>query len=145
MYFHNSIYYLYLDNSQIPNSGLGVFTKDLIPKNTYIDEYIGDIYSYNPSGCYVIEIKSDYYIDAKNYPRCYMGMLNDCDYICKQFKKKKNKKIDVTPKAYYDKFNNKLVTNCQFIYNELKCLIYSTIDIQPDSELFISYGDDYWL
>jgi len=72
-------------------------------------------------------------------------MLNDCDYICKQFKKKRNKKIDVTPKVYYDKFNNKLVTNCQFIYNETKCLIYSTIDIQPDSELFISYGDDYWL
>jgi hypothetical protein len=67
MYFHNSIYYLYLDNSQIPNA------KDLILKDTYIDEYICDVYSYNLSGCYVIEIKSNYYIDAKKYPRCYNG------------------------------------------------------------------------
>jgi hypothetical protein len=65
LYFYNSIFNLYLNNSQIPNAGFGVFTKDLIPKDTYIDEYIGDIYSYNPSGCYVIEINLDYYIDAK--------------------------------------------------------------------------------
>ena len=84
LYFYNSIFNLYLNNSQIPNAGFGVFTKDLIPKDTYIDEYIGDIYSYNPSGCYVIEINSDYYIDAKNYPRCYMGTAHIRDYCVKK-------------------------------------------------------------
>jgi hypothetical protein len=145
MYFHNSIYNLYLETSQIPNSGSGVFTKDFIPNNTFIDEYVGDIYTYNPGGFYVVEINTNYFIDAKNYPRCFMSMINDCEYITKQYKKKKNKKIDVTPKVYYDKYNNKLITNCQFVYNDKKCLIYSTTDILSDSELFISYGADYWL
>jgi hypothetical protein len=146
LYFHNSIFNLYLITSQIPNSGLGVFTKDFIPAGTYIDEYIGDVYSYNPCGSYVVELEQDHYIDAKKYPRCFMGMINDCEYISKKIIKKKKKRIDITPNYYYDNNNNKLVTNCQFInnLNEKKSLIYSVIDIISNSELFINYGPEYW-
>jgi SET domain-containing protein len=145
-YFYNSIFNLYLSESQIPNAGLGVFTKDFIPTGSYIDEYSGDIYSFNPGGSYVLELEQNHYIDARNYPRCYMAMINDCEFIAKKIIKKKKKKIDVTPDTYYDKNNIKLITNCEFKnpINEKKSLIYSSIDIMPGSELFISYGHDYW-
>jgi len=145
-YFHNSIYNLYLSKSQIPDAGLGVYTKDFIPAGTYIDEYTGEVYSFNPGGFYVLELKPNYYIDAINYPRCYMGMINDCEFIAKKIIKKKKRKIDITPDAYYDSNNNKLTTNCKFIKdseNE-KTLVYSICDIKPNSELFVSYGPNYW-
>lgn len=151
LYYHNSKYNIYLDKSQIPDGWLGVFTKDFIPANTYIDEYCGDIYSYNPGGYYVLELKQNYYIDGSNYPRCYMAMLNDCEYITKKIKikKKKNrkKKTDITPDAYYDNNNKKLFTNCEFIKNteDNKTYIYSLTDILPNTELFISYGNNYWI
>lgn len=145
-YYHNSTYNLYLATSQIPDSGLGVFTKDFIPAGSFIDEYYGDVYSFNPGGFYVLELKPNYYIDARNYPRCYMGMINDCEFIAKKIIKKKKRKIDVTPEAYYDKNNNKLIINCEFKKDteNNKSLIFSIIDIAPESELFISYGPDYW-
>ncbi len=145
-YFYNSIFNLYLSESQIPNAGLGVFTKDFIPAGSYIDEYIGDIYSFNPGGSYALELEPNYYIDTRNYPRCYMGMINDCEFIAKKIIKKKKKKIDITPDTYYDKNNIKLITNCEFknSIDQKKSLIYSIIDIMPGSELFISYGSDYW-
>lgn len=145
-YVHNSQFNLFIAPSQIPNAGLGVFTKDFIPANSLIDEYFGDIYSFNPGGGYVLELEPGHYIDARNYPRCYMGMINDCEFIPKKFIRKKKRKINVTPPAYYDKNNNKLITNCEFI-NKLsikKSYVVSLIDIQPGSELFISYGSSYW-
>jgi hypothetical protein len=75
-----------------------------------------------------------------------MGMINDCEFISKKIIKKKKRKINITPDAYYDKNNNKLITNCIFkrdIQNK-KVYIFSLIDIQPNSELFISYGSNYW-
>jgi SET domain-containing protein len=145
-YFHNSPYNLYLTNSQIPDSGLGVFTKDFIPAGSCIDEYSGDVYFFNPGGFYVLEVNEKYYIDANNYPRCFMAMINDCGFIAKKKIRKKKRKIDITPDAYYDKNNNKLVINCEFIIKpeEKKTFVYSLIDINKDSELFISYGTNYW-
>ena len=145
-YFHNSTFHLYLADSQIPDAGLGVFTKDFIPAGTYIDEYCGEIYSFHPGGSYVFEFDSNYYIDANNYPRCYMAMINDCEYIAKKTIRKKNRKIDVTPNAYYDKYDNKLVVNCETIkkIEDKKIIVVSVMNIEPDSELFMSYGYDYW-
>jgi hypothetical protein len=145
-YYHNSLLELYLSKSQIHDAGLGVFTKDFIPAGTYIDEYCGDVYSFNPGGFYVLELKPDYYIDAYNYPRCLMAMINDCGFVAKKIIKKKKRKIDITPDGYYDKNNNKLVINCEFIKkpDENKTFVFSICDILPNSELFISYGPNYW-
>jgi hypothetical protein len=146
LYYHNSKYNLYLAPSQIPNAGLGVYTKDFIAANSHIDEYIGEMYTFHPGGGYVLEYESGYYIDARKYPRCYMGMINDCEFISKKIIKKKKRRVDITPDAYYDKNNNKLFTNCEFInkLGERKVYVVSTRDIQPESELFISYGREYW-
>ena len=40
--YHRSTYDLFIDKSSIVNSGLGVFTKNFIPKNSLIDEYYGE-------------------------------------------------------------------------------------------------------
>lgn len=145
-YYHNSAFDLYLDASNIPRAGLGVFTKEYIPPNTRIDEYVGDICSsYNP-GLYVLEIARGRRIDAQDFPRCYMGMLNDCSHVTTRIIHKKKKKIDVTPDAYYDKNNMKLDVNCEFVMDLIntKAFIHSVTGINPGSELFVSYGDDYW-
>lgn len=142
-YYHNSFFNLYLKESQIPQSGFGVYTKDVIPANTMIDEYVGDIME-NWGGAYVLYVNNDCYIDAFNLPRCYMAMLNDASHIMKKIIKKRKRKIDITPDGYYDRNNNLLKNNCEFIFEDNRAFIYSTREILQDEELFISYGSEYW-
>jgi hypothetical protein len=143
-YYHNSIYDLHLDTSQIPNAGLGVFTKSFIPKDSLIDEYYGMLRDHG--GNYSLLVVPGVYIDASFWPRCYMGIINDCTFVAPVYKRKKGRRIDLTPDAYYDEKGNKLVVNCEFrvVPKEKKGYVYSTIDILPGQELFISYGDKYW-
>lgn len=143
-YYHNSKYDLHLDTSQIPNAGLGVFTKSLIKKDSLIDEYCGLLRDHG--GLYALQIIHGLFVDAAVWPRCYMGIINDCSYVTPVYKRKKGRKIDMTPDAYYDKEGNKLVVNCEFRVNskEKKGYVYSIKDILPGQELFISYGKDYW-
>jgi hypothetical protein len=142
-YYHNSIFNLYLKESQIPESGLGIYTKDIISANTMIDEYLGDIIE-KYGGPYALCVKDNYYIDAFNLPRCYMAMLNDASHITKKIIKKKKRKTVIIPNGYYDKNNKLLENNCEFIFEGNRAYIYSTREILPDEELFISYGDNYW-
>jgi len=120
-YYHNSKFNLRIDKSQIKEAGLGVFTNDFIPANTFIDYYKGNTCSGIKSGSYFFAINHIIGIDAQSYPRCYMAMIND---------------------VYKSDFN----INCEFIINEeeKKVEIFSCKNIQPDEELFISYGDSYW-
>jgi SET domain-containing protein len=142
-YYHNSKFNLYLQESQISDSGIGVYTKDIIPPNTMIDEYLGDIME-NWGGAYVLCIRDNYCIDAFNFPRCYMAMINDASHITKKIIKKKKKKTIIIPDGYYDKNNKLLENNCLFIFEKNRAFIYSTREILSDEELFISYGDKYW-
>jgi SET domain-containing protein len=131
-YVNTSPFDLYIDNSKIIEAGLGVYTRDFIPENTIIDEYRGKlIETDNP-------ITNEYYyeliagdkskgiltvgIDASALPRNYMGMIND---------------------ASFDKV---VKNNCEFqddVENK-KVYVVTLRDIQPDEELFASYGDGYW-
>jgi SET domain-containing protein len=142
-YYHNSNFNLYLKESQIPNSGLGVYTKDIIPANTRIDEYLGDIME-NWGGSYVLCVNDFHCIDAFNFPRCYMAMINDASHVTKKIVKKRKKKIDLTPDAYYDANGVMLTNNCEFVFEKNRGFIHSLREIKPDEELFISYGKDYW-
>ena len=145
-YYHGSLFNIYLDTSNIPNGGLGVFTKDYIPPNTIVDEYKGDVYSNQVRGSYVLEVSPTCHIDAQDFPRCYMGMLNDCSFVAKQYIRKKKRKIDITPDAYYDVHKNRLSINCEFVTDEVnnKGFVRTIVEIKPGSELFVSYGDEYW-
>jgi hypothetical protein len=121
-YYNNSKYILEIKKSTIECAGLGVFALEIIPTKKCIGQYLGVKKTHNKTGDYYFEINNKVGIDAINYPRCYMAMIND---------------------AY--KTENKI--NCEFRINEIKELVeiwsIGTIDI--GSELFISYGNDYWL
>ena len=117
-YYHNSKFNLEIKESGIKNAGFGVFTNDFIPKNTFIDFYTGN-YGINTLSGYYFQINETIGIDAGEYPRCYMAMLND---------------------AYKSKFKN----NCDFVVKEYMVEVWSLSDIQPGHELLISYGDDYF-
>lgn len=143
-YIHTSAYALYVAPSQIPAAGLGVYTRDFIARNQRIDEYTGTVCSSNYGGGYVVMASPGVYIDAKLLPRCYMAMINDCSYIAPQYVRKKKTRIDVTPAAYYSAAGTPLTINCEFQTDGTRVWVYSTTDIAPGSELFVSYGDAYW-
>jgi hypothetical protein len=144
-YYHTSQFNLYLQESNIPNAGLGVYTHNTIPTNTRIDEYKGIISRFT-GGAYALELINGYRIDARELPRCYMGMINDCSHIKQQYKRKKGRNIDITPAAYYDSLGNPLEINCEFVicYEGQLAYVHSIKEIMPGQELFISYGKDYW-
>ena len=132
--YHMSQFSLYISNSNITNSGYGVFTKSFIPKDSVIDEYSGTYTESLYGGEYFFRIDKDGGINAIDSPRCYMAMLNDAIYI-------------PSSKRALRKFvKHNYTNNCYFksdIVNR-KVYVYSLIDINPYSELFISYGEDYW-
>jgi hypothetical protein len=132
--YHTSNFILYISKSNIINSGYGVFTKTFIPKDIKIDEYLGTYTESLYGGEYFFRIDENGGINAIDTPRCYMAMLNDASYIPTS-----NRALRKFVKHNY---NN----NCYFkadIENR-KVYVYSLIDIDANSELFISYGIDYW-
>lgn len=132
--YHKSSFDLYIDKSSIPNSGFGIFTKSIIPKDTYIDDYYGDIVESFFGGEYYISITDKLGINAINTPRCYMAMLNDASY--KPISKRKLSKF----------IEHNHINNCSFITDieNKRVKVYSIIDILPNTELFVSYGENYW-
>jgi hypothetical protein len=131
-FYNDGPFNLYITHSQLPDAGLGVYTEDYIPEDTIIGEYRGEIVkSYNlETNDYFYElVEADEAngimgvgIDSSKLPRCYMAMLNDA-----QFSKS---------------FSN----NCVFEgdVEEGKVYVVSTRDIEPEEELFVSYGEGYW-
>ena len=118
IYYHNSKYNLSIQPSLIAEAGLGVYTNDFIPINTFIDSYLGH-YSSRCFSRYYFRIRDGVGIDALDYPRCYMGMLNDS-------------------------INSVYTNNCKFVVDDDNVNVYSIRDINVGEELFISYGSDYW-
>ena len=125
-YYNNSQYKLKLDISTIKNAGDGVFALEPIAKNKFIGYYEGDVIFHIHCGSYYMSINDEHGINAVCYPRCYMAMIND------------------TYKTDYKFY-------CEFIINEnnsdynKKVEIWSISDININDELFISYGNDYWI
>ena len=120
-YYNNSKFNLQIQNSIIPNAGLGVFTLERIPAKTHIGNYEGKK-SRNKTGVYYFELNDKTGIDAKDFPRCYMAMINDS-------------------------YKSEQKINCEFIVDEKKqrVEIWSIDDIEIGAELFVSYGTDYWI
>ena len=108
--------------SQIVNGGKGVYTLEFISAMTVIGEYLGKII---PSGQKVKNTDYTFYIskktsiDAQNYPRCILAMINDAH-------------------------GSQFITNCQFKKQGKHVYIVTISDIIADSELFIDYGQQYW-
>jgi hypothetical protein len=104
------------------NSGKGVFSKEKIPRNTYLGDYIGKKYGKetNIFSNYSIETYYGGIIDAQSYPRSIFAMIND---------------------SRFSEYKN----NCEFIIKKELVQIWTTKFIDKNHELFIDYGDDYWI
>jgi SET domain-containing protein len=140
VYYTNSKFKLEIKPSNITAAGLGVFTLEDIPNDTFIDTYDGeymttssklsktDYYGHKLRrmihSLYYIEVEKDIGIDATSYPRCFISMVNDC-------------------------YNSEFRENTEFrnIRNpgEIpKVGLWTTREIKKGEELYVSYGDEYW-
>lgn len=118
---------LTVKKSQISEAGLGVFTNVKITRGSIIGVYTGKII--NPSSKiknrdYLLHVNKRILIDASQTPRCIMAMVNSFD-------------------------GSNFTQNCEFVFvkrgkNPIVQVI-ATSDIESGSELFISYGDSYFV
>ena len=77
-YYNNTKFILDIKPSNIKNGGNGLFSLQNIPNETMIGYYKGDILSGNNKVTdYSFQISKKYFIDAKEFPRCYIAMIND--------------------------------------------------------------------
>jgi hypothetical protein len=132
LYYNNTKFILNIEDSKIENAGKGVFTYEFIPKNTFIGYYIGEIkkMSHECVGDYSFSLSEKYYIDANKDVRCYIAMINDSH----NSKYKNNCEFRITKTENGKKLKPK----------QRKISLWSIKDISKYSELYASYGDEYW-
>lgn len=120
---------LEVKTSTIPGSGLGLFTKEFIPKNTLIIEYKGRISSWKDAdkdegrNAYLFRVKQYHTIDARPYVKSVARYANDA----KGFTRIKG-----------------LKNNCVYIIDGLRVFVESTRNISAGEEILIDYGKEYW-
>lgn len=125
-YYNNTNFILDIKPSNIPDAGKGLYSIENIPKETLIGYYKGDVlYGTNKISDYSFEISKKYYIDAHDFPRCYIAMVNDA-----------------TNSQFENNCEFRIIENKKKINNKI-CL-YTIKDIKKGDELFASYGEEYW-
>ncbi len=122
--------YLYIQKSQIENSGNGLFTAIEIYKEEIISVFKGRILTNNEAASIVLLNNDKYFINLldgtildSNTVDCFAKYANDSNGFIKS-KYKNNSKIAL------DESNN-------------VCLI-ATKTIKSNEEIFCSYGQKYW-
>ena len=122
--------YLYIQKSQIENSGNGLFTAIEIYKEEIISVFKGRILTNNEAASIVLLNNDKYFINLldgtildSNTVDCFAKYANDSNGFIKS-KYKNNSKISL------DEANN-------------VCLI-ATKNIKSNEEIFCSYGKRYW-
>lgn len=120
--------HLLVKTSQLPGSGLGLFTKTFIPKGTRIVEYKGrvgkwkDLKNENNNG-YLYTINNNHVINALPFKKALARYANDARGIVK-----------------IKGVNN----NCDYVNDGLKAYIESVKDIPAGAEILVAYGKEYW-
>lgn len=132
-YWNNTDLPLIIKTSQIPNAGNGVWTETHIPSGTRIGFYEGRVLcDENKITDYSFTLSKKWFVDGLYYPRSIIAMINDV-------------------------YNTEFATNCEFDVQTrdietgelLPCksrrvFLVATEDIPKGTELFASYGDEYW-
>ena len=120
--------HLQIKKSLIPGAGKGLFTTVFIPKGTRIVEYKGrsttwkDVEHDYKNG-YIYSIDPKHVIDAKTYKKALGRYANDAKGL-------------VSTKG--------LSNNSKYVVDEFKVFIEAIKDISAGSEIFVSYGREYW-
>lgn len=125
---------LFIKKSTIPASGKGLFTKQLIPKNTRILEYTGKITTWkqvlkeeqlHPQlfNRYIFYVTRDHVIDAMNNTKALARYANDAKGLTKI---------------------KGLSNNCIYVKDKKRVFMESVKDIPKGGEVLIGYGKEYW-
>ena len=120
---------LVVRRSTLPAAGQGLFTKLFIPKGTRIVEYKGKISTWkeatqkNIENAYVYYITRNKVIDASSYKKAKGRFANDARGL---------KKI------------RGLLNNATYTIQDDHVFIQAIKDIPAGSEIFVSYGKEYW-
>jgi SET domain-containing protein len=120
--------HLEIKESNIPGAGLGLFTKEFIPKGSRIVQYKGRKRTWkdvkNEDGnFYIFYVTRNHIIDAQNYKKSFARYINDASGLQK-IKGLKN--------------------NTEFVRDGNKVFVEATRDIPAGGELFVGYGKEYW-
>lgn len=136
---------LIVAKSQIPNAGEGVFTTSHIPADTTILEYTGDFVNEesltDDQAIYAVDIGFGISIVGNNIA----SKINDIIMFDKLDSDATRELIfnDIIP-IYPDKqYNCKFVVEKNGIFG--RAFIKTICDIEPNTELYIKYGSNYWL
>jgi SET domain-containing protein len=122
--------YLYIETSQLPNAGNGLFTAILLEKNDIISYFKGEILTNKEADKRIKEKKDQYFISLLN-GSIMDSMQTDC------FAKYANDA---------EGFSNTLFSNNAKITldEENKVCLIATKTIKANEEIFCSYGKKYW-
>jgi SET domain-containing protein len=124
---------LFVADSQIPGAGLGLFTRQFIPKGSPIVEYTGEIFTIEqcrkrygdelPFAPYLYFVSYRKCIDSRDTTEALARYANDANGFVKV---------------------KGLSNNAEFVNKKRVPYIIATADITPESEIFVDYGEDYW-
>ena len=119
---------LEVKKSTLPGAGLGLFAKSHISKGSRIVEYKGrrtvwkkveDDYKNG----YIYTIDPQHVIDAKTYKKALARYANDAHGMVRK---------------------KGIKNNARYVVDGLKVFIEAMKDIPAGSEIFVSYGKEYW-
>ncbi|MEQ8425107.1 MAG: SET domain-containing protein-lysine N-methyltransferase [Cyclobacteriaceae bacterium] len=121
--------FLYTKRSQLPKSGLGLFTRIKIPKGACIVEYKGRLQKWGEVkhqdgyNGYLLRVNKNWAINALSYKKALGRFANDAMGLCR---------------------SKDLSNNAEYLLEGRQCFIYAKKDIYPGEEILVSYGTAYW-
>jgi SET domain-containing protein len=120
---------LFVKKSTLPDAGKGLFTKKFIPKGTRIIEYTGTIKTWKEvqaeegENGYVYYVTRSHVIDALKIKNSLARYANDA------------RGLQRVPG---------ITNNAEYIEDGKRVYIEAAKDIPAKSEIFVSYGPEYW-
>lgn len=121
--------FLTVKESTIPGAGMGLFTKEPIPKGTRVIEYKGKVTSWKKAdhmdglNPYIFYVNAYHVIDTLHCKKSLARYANDA----KGLKKIKG-----------------ITNNCKFVIEDLRVFLEAEKNIEAGSEILVGYGQEYW-
>lgn len=121
--------HLFVKRSKLHGAGHGLFTKIGIPKGACIVEYKGrlekwkDVKHKDGYNGYLLRVNRSWAINALPYKKALGRFANDAKGL---------QQIST------------LANNAEYLLDGKRCFIYAKKEIQPGSEILVSYGSAYW-
>jgi SET domain-containing protein len=120
---------LFVKKSTLTGAGKGLFTRKFIPKGTRIVEYKGktrtwkEVQAEEDENPYIYYVKRSYVIDALNDKKALARYANDATGLNRE---------------------KHIKNNAEYVEDGVRVFIEATRDIPANSEIFVSYGKEYW-